>query len=105
MRHQHPGMPDRLHFHSLVKRRYVRRWFPGHSPAMRNSITGLLVGAMTVTAAVLAQWVYASVLWSAAAVFVLAAGYVAMYARMVRFRWCSPLGFIFVKLAGQMAIR
>lgn len=25
----HPGHPDRLHFHSLVKQRYVRRWFGG----------------------------------------------------------------------------
>lgn len=23
-----PGQPDRLHFHSLVKKRYVRRWLP-----------------------------------------------------------------------------
>lgn len=103
VRHQHPGMPDRLHFHSLVKRRYVRRWFPGASSAVRNSITGLLVGMMTLTAVLLAQWVYDSVLWSVAAVAALGMGYVAMYARMVRFRWCSPVNFIFVKPASRPA--
>lgn len=42
-----PGHPDRLHFHSLVKKRYVRRWLPNTSANIRNSITGLLVGSMT----------------------------------------------------------
>jgi len=37
----HPGHPDRLHFHSLVKQRYVRRWFGNMSNAVRNSITGV----------------------------------------------------------------
>ena len=49
IRKEHPGMPDRLHFHSLVKRRYVARWFGGFSNAVRNSITGAVIGLMTVS--------------------------------------------------------
>lgn len=91
----HPGRPDRLHFHSMVKQRYVRRWMSHGSSRMKNSITGLLVGMMTVLAVVVANLVYASVWLSAAAYVALALGYVSIYARMVRHRWCSPMAFLF----------
>jgi UDP-N-acetylmuramyl pentapeptide phosphotransferase/UDP-N-acetylglucosamine-1-phosphate transferase len=94
-----PGHPDRLHFHSLVKQRYVRRWFPNASADIRNSITGLLVGFMTLTAIVLASASQASVPGSALAFVALALGYVSLYARMVRFHWCSPIEFLLVKPA------
>jgi UDP-N-acetylmuramyl pentapeptide phosphotransferase/UDP-N-acetylglucosamine-1-phosphate transferase len=92
-----PGHPDRLHFHSLVKRRYVARWFAGQPSTIRNSITGMFIASMTVTAVVVANLVYDSVWLSAAAFVALALGYVAIYARMVRHHWCSPIGFLFVK--------
>src|SRR5574343_314510 len=92
-----PGHPDRLHFHSLVKQRYVRRWFPGLSTAARNSITGLLIGCMTLTAIVLANLCMHSVWLSAGASVALALGYVAIYARMVRHHWSSPIMFLLVK--------
>ena len=92
-----PGMPDKLHFHSLVKRRYVSRWFRHLPRLLRNSITGALVGLMTLTAVVLANLTYASALLSAMAYVALALGYVAIYARMVRHRWCSPVRFLLVK--------
>lgn len=99
----HPGHPDRLHFHSLVKQRYVRRWFGQHSTRVRNSITGALIGLMTLSAVVLANLAYASALWSALAFVGLALGYVAVYARMVRLHWCSPLQFLMVKPAAKLA--
>lgn len=92
-----PGHPDRLHFHSLVKQRYVRRWFPNASADIRNSITGVLVGFMTLTAIVLASTTQASVSSSALAFVALGLGYVSLYARMVRFHWCSPIEFLLVK--------
>lgn len=98
----HPGHPDRLHFHSLVKQRYVRRWFPSLSSAARNSITGVLIGGMTLTAAVAAALVHSSPWLSGAAFAALALGYVAVYARMVRHHWCSPLQFLLVKPAAKM---
>ena len=93
----HPGLPDRLHFHSLVKRRYVARWFGQHSIEIRNSITGILIGGMTITAIVFASLLHASVVGSALVFAVLSLGYVAVYARMVRHHWCSPINFLLVK--------
>ncbi|MBE0475050.1 MAG: glycosyl transferase [Limnohabitans sp.] len=94
----HLGMPDRLHFHSLVKRRYVSRWFRVFPRMLRNSITGALVGMMTLTAVVLANLTYHSTAWSVTAYVALALGYVAIYARMVQHRWCSPIRFLLVKV-------
>ena len=91
------GHPDRLHFHSLVKQRYVKRWFPRLSVGMRNSITGLMVGGMTLTGCVIANLTYHSVALSAAGFLILMLGYVAIYARMVRHHWCSPITFLLVK--------
>jgi UDP-N-acetylmuramyl pentapeptide phosphotransferase/UDP-N-acetylglucosamine-1-phosphate transferase len=89
-----PGHPDRLHFHSIIKQRYVRRWFGGLSFELRNSITGVLVGCMTFTAILIASFVNQSSLLSLLAVIGLAIGYVAVYARMIRFQWCSPILFL-----------
>lgn len=92
-----PGHPDRLHFHSLVKRRYVARWFAGYSNRVRNSITGGLIGLMTLTAITLASMTHDSVLSSVISFVLLALGYVAIYARMVKHQWCSPLSFLLFK--------
>jgi len=93
----HPGHPDRMHFHSLIKQRYVRRWFSRVSSNSRNSITGLLVGLMTLTAGILANFVYQSVWMSLIILIILMMGYVSIYARMVRYKWCSPISFLMVK--------
>jgi len=93
-----PGHPDRLHLHSLVKRRYVCRWFPNTSADIRNSITGVLVGFMTLTAIALASLTYTSAWLSAMAFIGLCLGYVSIYARMVRHHWCSPIEFLLLNL-------
>jgi UDP-N-acetylmuramyl pentapeptide phosphotransferase/UDP-N-acetylglucosamine-1-phosphate transferase len=92
-----PGHPDRLHFHSLIKQRYVRRWFGQLSFELRNSITGVLVGFMTLTAILIAYLVNQSTLLSLLAVITLSMSYVAIYARVVRFQWCSPILFLLSK--------
>ncbi len=97
MKELHPGHPDRMHFHSLIRRRYVRRWFSGVSSDGRNSITGLLVGMLTLTAGILANFTYQSVWISLISLLVLMMGYVSIYARMVRYKWCSPINFLLVK--------
>jgi UDP-N-acetylmuramyl pentapeptide phosphotransferase/UDP-N-acetylglucosamine-1-phosphate transferase len=91
------GRPDRLHFHSMIKQRYVRRWFGNLSFELRNSITGVLIGFMTLAAILIASLVHQSSLLSSLAVIALAMGYVAIYARMVRFQWCSPILFLMSK--------
>lgn len=94
----HPGHPDRLHFHSLVKQRYVRRWFGSTSNAARNSITGVLMGFTTLTSIVLANLVHDHAGLSLMAFLCLGLGYVTMYARIVRFGWCSPIAFLLGEL-------
>lgn len=94
VRQQSPGHPDRLHLHSLVKQRYVRRWF-GYLPVCwRNSITGLGVGSLTLFTATLGYALYDQTLWAPLAFVGLCLGYVTLYARMVRQRWCSPFAFV-----------
>jgi UDP-N-acetylmuramyl pentapeptide phosphotransferase/UDP-N-acetylglucosamine-1-phosphate transferase len=93
----HPGHPDRMHFHSLIKQRYVRQWFTKISADGHNSITGLLVGLMTLTAGILANFCYQSVWSSFIILFVLIMGYISIYAKMIRFKWCSPINFLFIK--------
>ncbi len=94
LKKMNPGHPDRLHFHSIVKQRYVRRWFGSLSFELRNSITGVFVGFMTLTAILIASLVNQSSLLSLLAVIALAMGYVAIYVRMIRFQWCSPVLFL-----------
>jgi len=40
VRHQNPGHPDRLHFHSLFKRRFMQRLIPHSSKTIHNSMGG-----------------------------------------------------------------
>jgi UDP-N-acetylmuramyl pentapeptide phosphotransferase/UDP-N-acetylglucosamine-1-phosphate transferase len=94
LKKMNPGHPDRLHFHSIVKQRYVRRWFGNLSFELRNSITGVFVGFMTLTAVLIGSMVNQNSLLSLLAVIALAMGYVAIYARMIRFQWCSPVLFL-----------
>jgi len=95
------GHADRMHFHSLLKQRYVRRWFARTSGDLRNSITGVLVGGMTFTATLFANVFYDSIWCSVGALMALSMGYVAIYARMVRHHWCSPIEFLLVKPSQQ----
>ena len=87
-RHLSPGDPDRLHLHSLVKRRLARRLLPRSSNLVRNSATGAIMWiAALVPALIAVQWpthtltlvfgfVFCGVLYSA------------VYARLTQFRWC-----------------
>jgi len=92
----HPGQPDRIHFHSLVYRRYIRRWLSGESPSVRNSITGLMVGFMSLGAGILANIFYQSLWCSLFALLVLMLAYASIYSRMVRHQWRSPIKFSMV---------
>jgi UDP-N-acetylmuramyl pentapeptide phosphotransferase/UDP-N-acetylglucosamine-1-phosphate transferase len=83
IRYQNPGHPDRLHFHSLVKRRIMQRLMPRSSQTLRNSMGGLLVGGMSLLPALLAQWVYNNNLASIATVLALVLGYIWAYKRMI----------------------
>ena len=83
-----PGDPDRLHLHSIVKRRLVRSWLPRSSRLVRNSATGAVMWLAAMLPALIAvQWptdtfklvmgfVFCALLYSIA------------YARLTQFTWC-----------------
>ena len=101
VRKEHPGMPDRLHFHSLVKRRYVARWFSHFSSRVRNSITGFFIGLITLLSIFVANIVYASPALSGLCGFILIAAYIFVYMRMVRHDWLLSLPKITRKRASE----
>lgn len=84
----HPGHPDRLHLHSLVKRRVARKLLPTASNLVRNSTTGALMWGPALLPTLVAVnypghtpilvlgWLLSALLYSA------------IYARLTQFRWC-----------------
>lgn len=99
-----PGHPDRLHLHTLIMRRVVKpllvRAYPDEPKMvsrMRNSLTGLLLALGTIPAVLMALLAVHSTMLAVISCVVFALGYVSIYARLVRFRWCSPITFLFVR--------
>ena len=90
-KNMNPGKPDSMHFHSLVKQRYVRRWFGRMSNLARNSITGILVGHLTLGSIVLANIFYNNKIFSIFSIVILMSGYVILYMRIVRFKWGNKI--------------
>ena len=90
MRRRGVGQADRLHLHSLLKRRVVRQWLPHASQLMRNSVTGVLMWFITLPLAALGfAWQDQTLLLMLClAVFVLL--YQVLYVRLIRFHWCLP---------------
>lgn len=98
-RHLSPGDPDRLHLHSLVKRRLARRLLPHSSNLVRNSATGAIMWLAALLPAVIAvQWP-TNTLMLVAGFGVCAFVYSAVYARLTQFRWCwKPMTRVTEKL-------
>ena len=88
LRRRSLGQPDRLHLHSLIKRRLVRRLLPGHSQLVRNSVTGLLLWFFSLPVALLGYALHdqTALLMLCLLIFVLT--YQVLYVRLVRFKWC-----------------
>lgn len=83
-----PGDPDRLHLHSLVKRRLVRSLLPRSSNLVRNSATGAVMWlAALLPAAIAVQWPF-STLHLVLGFGICAFLYSAVYARLTQFAWC-----------------
>lgn len=83
-----PGDPDRLHLHSLVQRRVVRRLLPHGSALTKNSMTGALMWAAAVVPATLATAYHDNTPLLAFAFGLCALAYSGLYARLTQFRWC-----------------
>jgi UDP-N-acetylmuramyl pentapeptide phosphotransferase/UDP-N-acetylglucosamine-1-phosphate transferase len=97
VRNDHPGKPDSLHFHSLLQRRYVARWLIKWHSLARNSLVGILMGLLSLASAFTANLIYDNTLYCVFASLLFVLGYVAVFARMVRHHWCSPIGFLILK--------
>ena len=83
-----PGDPDRLHLHSLVKRRVTGALLSNVSSLTRNSVTGTIMWfAVLVPAIIAVSWpTHTAAL--AAGFLVCAVLYSAVYTRLTQFRWC-----------------
>ena len=82
-----PGDADRLHLHSLVKRRVVRALLPRSSNLLRNSVTGAIMWIAALLPAVIAMswptFTPALIIGFVAC----AVAYTAIYARLTQFCW------------------
>jgi UDP-N-acetylmuramyl pentapeptide phosphotransferase/UDP-N-acetylglucosamine-1-phosphate transferase len=97
VRNEHPGKPDRLHFHSLLQRRYISRWFVKWPGLATNSLVGILMGFMSLVSAFMANLIYYDTLYCVITSLLFVLGYVVVFARMVRHHWSSPICFLFLK--------
>jgi UDP-N-acetylmuramyl pentapeptide phosphotransferase/UDP-N-acetylglucosamine-1-phosphate transferase len=101
-----PGAPDRLHMHSLVMRRVVYPFLirigRGNkvlARRLRNPVTGVVIALVTVPPVLLAVAVTHSPVYATLGCVGFAFLYVAVYARLVRYHWCSPVSFLLAKPA------
>jgi UDP-N-acetylmuramyl pentapeptide phosphotransferase/UDP-N-acetylglucosamine-1-phosphate transferase len=97
VRNDHPGKPDNLHFHSLLQRRYVCRRLMKWPSLARNSLVGIFMGLMSLVPAISANFIYDNTLHCIITSLLFVMCYVAVFARMVRHHWCSPIGFLILK--------
>ena len=97
VRNDHPGKPDSLHFHSLLQRRYVSRWFMKWHSLTRNSAVGILMGSLTLASSFISNLIYDNTFYCILTSLLFALGYVAVFARMVRHHWYSPISFLIFK--------
>ena len=87
-RHTNPMLPDRLHLHSLVKRRIARKKLPHWPQVMRNSSVSPLIWLMASVPAMLGVLMRETTWAAAAALLLCVCSYVMIYRRLVRFgRW------------------
>jgi UDP-N-acetylmuramyl pentapeptide phosphotransferase/UDP-N-acetylglucosamine-1-phosphate transferase len=99
-----PGAPDARHLHTLIMLRIVaprlRRIYernPDLVSKIQNPVTGLLLASMSLPPVLLSRVVWDQPAYAAVSCIGFALGYITLYARLVRFRWCSPVTFLFVK--------
>ncbi len=86
-REHSPGHPDRLHLHSLINRRVVRKLLPTLSPTLRNSAVSPFVWVLAAAPAICGLLVRDSTVVLVLVLLVFALLYALAYHRLVRFAW------------------
>lgn len=84
-----PGMPDRLHLHTLIYRRLVYRLLPRNErrPWLRNAAVAWVVAGWNTVTTVAAVTLGDTTLAALAVLFANVVLYVAVYGRLARGRW------------------
>jgi len=94
-----PGAPDRLHLHSLIRRRLVPRLLPQSSNLVRNSSTGAIMWfAALLPVSIAVQW-RTNTFMLMLGFAVCALLYSIVYARLTQFRWCISPATLVTKVA------
>ncbi len=100
-----PGDADRMHLHSLVKRRVVRALLPHASRLVRNSVTGAIMWvAALLPAAIAVSWSTRTpvlVLGFAACALL----YSVVYTRLTQFRWCVRPATLQIRRPASITLR
>jgi UDP-N-acetylmuramyl pentapeptide phosphotransferase/UDP-N-acetylglucosamine-1-phosphate transferase len=84
------GHADRLHLHSLVKSRYVRKHMAHLKPTLRNAAVSPFMWAYAMLPAVWAVIFHDNRLMLIVGFAVSFVVYVLIYTRLINFRWCFP---------------
>lgn len=89
-RNLHPGHPDRLHLHSLVKSRMSRKHLGHWSPVLRNASVSPVMWLCAVVPASLSVWFADSTGWLIGGCVLSAVMYAAFYSKLIHFGWKMP---------------
>lgn len=92
-RHQrdlHPGHPDRLHLHSLVKSRISRKQLGHWSPVLRNASVSPLMWLYALIPASLSVLFASSTIWLIGGFLLSAIFYSIFYSKLIYFGWKLP---------------
>jgi UDP-N-acetylmuramyl pentapeptide phosphotransferase/UDP-N-acetylglucosamine-1-phosphate transferase len=90
IRKMSPSLPDRLHFHMLVYRRFVCQYVPSSSvrPWSRNAMVTCVVIAWLAPMTVLSVYFGKTIPGAVTMIIVQVLLYLSLYARLVRGHWC-----------------
>ena len=87
IKNKNPSKPDSMHFHSLIMKRYINKILKNKSQNSRNSVTGIIVGLLTLFAGIVSNISYTSTLQCCIIISILIIGYVLTYKRIINFNW------------------
>jgi len=90
VRKMSPGLPDRLHFHMLVYRRFICRLIPENSaqPWIRNALVTCAIATVLAPLTLLSVRYGETIAGALSMLLIQIFLYLAIYARLVRGHWC-----------------
>ena len=89
-RNLHPGHPDRLHLHSLIKSRLIRKQLNKLAPVLRNAAVSPFAWLFALIPASLSVAFFNSTPWLIGSFVLSASLYSVLYSRLINFSWKLP---------------